>query len=152
MNAFGISIYIHVVVQLLSPVWLFVTPWTAAYQASLSTISQSLYKLVSLESVMLSNHLILCHCLLLLPSVFPSIRFFFFFPQIKMGAFHQPIFSIFGAALRGCGILVPQQESSPHPLYWKGRVLTTGAPDKSSNVFFLRDEQSVKAGAPHPGF
>ena len=77
---------------------------------------------------------------------------FFFFPQIKMGAFHQPIFSIFGAALRGCGILVPQQESSPHPLYWKGRVLTTGPPDKSSNVFFLRDEQSVKTGAPHPGF
>ena len=54
-----------------------VTPWTAARQASLSnTNSQSLLKLVSIESVMPSNHLILCHPLLLLPSIFPSIRVF----------------------------------------------------------------------------
>ena len=53
------------------------TPWTTAHQASLSfTISQSLLKLMSLESVMLSNHLILCCPLLLLPSIFPSIRIF----------------------------------------------------------------------------
>ena len=53
------------------------TPWTAARQASLSiTISQSLLKLMSIESVMPSNHLILCHPLLLLPSIFPSIRVF----------------------------------------------------------------------------
>ena len=53
------------------------TPWTAAHQASLSfLISWSLLKLVSIESVMPSNHLILCHPLLLLPSIFPSIRFF----------------------------------------------------------------------------
>ena len=53
------------------------SPWTAACQASLSfTISQSLLKFLSLESVMLSNHLILCHPFLLLPSVFPSIRVF----------------------------------------------------------------------------
>ena len=59
-----------------SRVWLFVTPWTAALQASLScTISQSLPKFMSIESVMLSNHLILCP-LLLLPSVFPRIRVF----------------------------------------------------------------------------
>ena len=52
-------------------------PWTAAHQASLSfTISQSLLKLISIESVMLSNYLILCHPLLL-PSIFPSIRVFF---------------------------------------------------------------------------
>ena len=64
-------------VQLLSHVWLFATPWTAAYQASLSiTNSQSLLKLMSVESVMLSNHLILCCPLLLLPSIFPSIRVF----------------------------------------------------------------------------
>ena len=64
-------------VQLLSHVWLFVTPWTAARQASLSiTNSQSLLKLMSIESVMPSNHLILCHPLLLLPSIFPSIRVF----------------------------------------------------------------------------
>ena len=53
------------------------TPWTAARQASLSfPISQSLLKLMSIESVMPSNHLILCHPLLLLPSIFPSIRIF----------------------------------------------------------------------------
>ena len=61
----------------LSHVWLFVTPWTAACQASLSfTISKSLFKFMSIELVMLSNHLILCHLLLLLPSIFPSIRVF----------------------------------------------------------------------------
>ena len=56
----------------------FATPWTAACQASLSiTNSQSLLKLMSIESVMPSNHLILCHLLLLPPSIFPSIRVFF---------------------------------------------------------------------------
>ena len=64
-------------VQLLSRVRLFATPWTTARQASLSiTNSQSLFKLISIESVMPSNHLILCHLLLLLPSIFPSIRVF----------------------------------------------------------------------------
>ena len=64
-------------VQLLSHVRLFVTPWIAACQASLSiTNSQSLLKLMSIESVMPSNYLIFCHPLLLLPSVFPSIRVF----------------------------------------------------------------------------
>ena len=62
---------------LFSHVWLFVTRWTAACQAFLSfTISQSLLKLMSIESVRPSNHLILCHPLLLLPSIFPSIRVF----------------------------------------------------------------------------
>ena len=61
----------------LSRVRLFATPWTAAHQASLSvTNSQSLLKLMSIESVMPSNHLILCHPLLFLPSIFPSVRFF----------------------------------------------------------------------------
>ena len=64
-------------VQLLSHVRLFVTPWTTACQASLSiTNSQSLPKTMSIESVMPSNHLILCRPLLLLPSKFPSIRVF----------------------------------------------------------------------------
>ena len=63
---------------LFSHVQLFATPWTAAHQASLSfTISWSLLKLMSIESVMPSNHLILCHPLLLPPSIFPSIRVFF---------------------------------------------------------------------------
>ena len=64
-------------VQSLSRVQLFVTPWTAAHQASLSiTNSWSLIKLMSIESMMPSNHFILCGPLLLLPSVFPSIRVF----------------------------------------------------------------------------
>ena len=64
-------------VQLLSYVRLFATPWTAAHQASLSiTNSQSLVKLMSIESVMPSNHLILCHPLLLPPSIFPSMKVF----------------------------------------------------------------------------
>ena len=69
--------YYFVVVQLFSHVWLFVTPWTAACQASLSfTISQNSLKLMSVESMMPSSHLILSHCLLLLPSILPSIRVF----------------------------------------------------------------------------
>ena len=66
-----------IVVHSLSRVWLFVTPWTAAHLASLSfTISQSLLKLMSIELVMPSNHLILCCPLLLLPPIFSSIRVF----------------------------------------------------------------------------
>ena len=65
------------VVQLLRCVPLFLAPWTAAHQASLSfTISWSLLKLMSIELVMPSNHLILCHPLLLVSSVFPCIRIF----------------------------------------------------------------------------
>ena len=77
MKTIWITIFMLVVVELLSPVWLFVTPWTAACQNSLSfTISQSLLKLMSIEPVTPSNHLILCHPLLLLPSIFPSIKVF----------------------------------------------------------------------------
>ena len=69
--------YILSLVQLLSCVRLFVTPWTTAHQASLSIPnSRSLLKLISIELVVSSNHLILCHPLLLLPSIFPSIRVF----------------------------------------------------------------------------
>ena len=64
-------------VHSLSHVWLFVTQWTAAHQASMSiTNSLSLLKLITIESVIPSNHLILCHPLLLLSSIFPSIRVF----------------------------------------------------------------------------
>ena len=67
-----------VVVQSLSGVWFFTTPWTAAHQASRSFIVfQSLLKLMSTESVIPSHHLILCCPLLPLPSIFPSIRVFF---------------------------------------------------------------------------
>ena len=64
-------------VQLLSHVQFFVTPWTVACQVSLSiTSSWNLLRLTSIESVMSTNHLILCHPLILLPSIFPSIRVF----------------------------------------------------------------------------
>ena len=67
-------IYLPVVIQSLTRVWLFVTPWITALQASLSfPISWSLLKLMSIESMMPSSHLILCHPLLLFLSVFPSI-------------------------------------------------------------------------------
>ena len=69
--------YLVSAVQSLSRVRLFATPWTAAHQASLSiTNSRSLLKFMSIESVMPSNHLILCHPLLLPPSIFPSITVF----------------------------------------------------------------------------
>ena len=63
-------------VQSLSCVQLFTNPWTAARQASLSFTNSQMLKLMSIESVMPSNHLILCHPLLLLPSIFPNIRVF----------------------------------------------------------------------------
>ena len=76
MKCVGVVVVV-VVIQLLSRVQLFATPWTVAHQASLFfTISQSLLKLMSEESMMPSNHLILCCPLLLLPSIFPSIRVF----------------------------------------------------------------------------
>ena len=66
-----------VVVQSICCVWLFSASWTVACQTSLSfTISQSLLKFMSIESMMLSNHLIICHPFLLLPSIFPSMRVF----------------------------------------------------------------------------
>ena len=75
-QAYWICVFI-VVAQSLSHVQLFVPPWTAAHQASLSfTVSPSLLKFMSIESVMLSNHLIVYRPLLLLPLIFPSIRVF----------------------------------------------------------------------------
>ena len=71
------KIMIVAAVQSLNHVWLFATPWAAAHQGPLSfTISWSLLKLMSIELAMPSNHLILCRPLLILPSIFPSIRVF----------------------------------------------------------------------------
>ena len=76
-HAYIVYILHIVVVQSLSHVPLFATPWTPVCQASLSfTNSLTSLKLISMESVMSSNHLILCHPLLLFPSIFPSIRIF----------------------------------------------------------------------------
>ena len=78
LSVIYIYIYIYISsVQLLSHVRLFATPWTAARRASLSITNYwSLLKLMSIKSVIPSNHLILCHPLLLPPSIFPSIRVF----------------------------------------------------------------------------
>ena len=84
LKAIIVTSFLHILpkrgyssVQSLSHVWLFATPWTAACQASLSsTNSQSLLKLMSIESVMPSNHLIFCHPLLLPPSIIPNISIF----------------------------------------------------------------------------
>jgi len=75
---FSLLTLVFVAVQSLSLIWLFAVPWTAAHQAFLTfTIFWSLLKLISIESVMPCSHLILCCPLLLLPSIFPSIRVFF---------------------------------------------------------------------------
>ena len=91
------EVYVNfVAVQSLCHVQFFTTPWTEAFQAPLSfTISQNLFKFMSIESVMLSNHLILCHPLLLRPSIFSIIRVFsdesalciFFHEQSKYWSF-----------------------------------------------------------------
>ena len=84
-------------VQLLSCVRLFATPWTAAHRVSVSvTNSWSLLKLMSIESVMPSNHLILCHPLLFPPSIFPSFRVFFSesVPHIRWPEYWSFSFSI----------------------------------------------------------
>ena len=123
------------VVHLLSCVWLFVTPWTAARHTSMSfTISRSLLKLMSIKSMMPSNHLILCHPLLLLPSIFPSIWVFSSEPAflIRWPKYWSFSFSICpsneysGLILLGLTSLLvwcpcgsrDSQESSPAPV-WK---------------------------------
>ena len=118
-----------VVLQPLSPVQFFATPWTAAHQASLShTISRSLLKFMSIELVMPSNHLILCHPLLLLPSIFPSIRSFpmsQFFASGGQSIGASALTSVLPVTLRGwfplglTGLISlmfkDYQESSPAP-------------------------------------
>ena len=102
-----------VAVQSLSCVWLFETPWTAAHQASLSfTISQSLLKLMSIESVMPSNHLILCHPLLFLPSASPSIG-------------TSPMSQLFtsgGQSIGASALVLPMTIQGYFPLGWTGLI------------------------------
>ena len=93
-----------VVVQLPSHVWLFAIPWTAAHQASLLlTISWSLPKFMSIEAVMSSNHLILCHPFLL-PSIFPSIRVF------------SRLFTSGGQSIRASASVLPMSMQGLFPL------------------------------------
>ena len=103
-------------VQSLSHICLFATLWTAECQASLSiTNSRSLPKLMSIELVMPSNHLIFCHPLLILPSIFPSIRFFF------------PINQLFASGGQSIGVsastsVLPMNSQDWSPLGWTGWI------------------------------
>ena len=100
-------------VQSLSPVWLFATPWTSAHQASLTnTNSHSLLKLMSIESVMPSYHLILCHPLLLLPSIFPNIRVFS----------NESVLHIIGRSIGISASVLPMNIQNRLPLGWTGWI------------------------------
>ena len=100
--------------QSLSHVQLFATPWTAAFQASLSiTNSWSLPKLMSIESVMPSNHLILCHSLLLLPSIFPSESF-------QMSQFFTSGGQTIGVSVSTS--VLPMNIQDQFPLGWTGWI------------------------------
>ena len=104
-----------VIVQLLSHVWLVDTPWTAAQQASLSfTVSWSLLKLMSIESVMSSSYLILCHPLILLPQSFPA-----------SGSF--PVSCLFASGGQSIGVsasisVLPMNSQDWSPLWWAGWI------------------------------
>ena len=104
-----------IIVQLFSHVWLFVTPWTAACQASQSfTMSQSLLKFTSTELVIPSNHFILCHPLLPLPSIFPSIQVFLMSWLFASGG------QCIGASATAPVLLMNTQDWSP--LGWTGCI------------------------------
>ena len=110
------------VVQSLSRVLLFVTPWTAAGQASLSiTNTQSLFKLMPIDSVMQSNHLSLCHRLLLLSSIFPSIRVF------SVLCIRWPRSQFFASGGQSVGVsastsVLPINIRDCYPLGWTGLI------------------------------
>ena len=102
-------------VQLLSRVQLFATPWTAAHQPSLSMAnSQSLLKLMSIESVIPPSHLILCHPLLLLPSIPPSIRSF---PMSQLFAWGGQSIGVSASAS-----FLPMDTQDWSPLRWTGWI------------------------------
>ena len=115
--------YLWPSVQLLSCVWLFATPWIAACQASLSiTNSRSLLKFMSIELVMLSSHLILCHPLLLLPSIFPSNKVkvkslsrVWLFVTPWTVAYQDPLSMRFSRQEYWSGLPFPSPEDLPNP-------------------------------------
>ena len=104
---------------------LFATPWTAACQASMTiTNSQSLLKLMSIELLMLSNHLIFCCPLLLLPSIFPSIRGFFSESAVHIAAAAAKLLQLY---LTLCDSIDGSPPGSPVPGVLQARTLEWGA-------------------------
>ena len=138
---------ILVSVQSLSHVWLFVTVWTAARQASLSiTYSWSWLKLMSVELVMPSNHLILCHILLLLPAIFPSIRVFSNESVLRIG--DQSIGASASASVLSTNI------QDWFPLGWIGwlSLLSKGLSRVFSNTTVQKHQSSVLSFLYSPNF
>ena len=122
-------------VQSLSRVQLFVTPWTTAHQASLSiTNSRSLLKLMSIESVMPSNRLIICGSLLLLPSIFPRVRVF------SMGQFFTSAGQRIGVAVSAS--VLPMNLQDWFPLGWTGWISlqSKGLSRVFSNTIFQKHQ------------
>ena len=111
-----VYLYVYVSsVQSLSGVWLFVTPWNVARQVSLSiTNSRSLLKLMSIESVMPSNHHLLCRPLLLLPSIFPSLKSF---PMNQLFTSGGPSIGVSASAS-----VLPMNIQDWSPLGWTGWI------------------------------
>ena len=135
--------WLCVVILLLNRVQIFATPLTVAHKISLSfTISQSLLKLMCIESVMLSKHLILCHPLLLLPSAFPSIRVFSSESVLrircpKYWSFSSSIHGIFQARILEW-VAISFSRGSSWPRDWTRVSCTTG---RHSTVWATREAQ-----------
>ena len=127
-------LYLFISVPPFSHVWLFATPWTEACQASLSfTISWSLLKFMSIESVIPSLHLILCHTLLLLPSVFLSIKVFFP-PQI------YKLYHFKGRKLRGTKETLDESERGE----WKSWLKIQHSKTKTMASGSINSCQSIR--------
>ena len=125
--------------------WLFATPWTAAHKFSLSiTNSQRLFKLMSIESVMPSNHLILCLPLLLLPSIFPSIRVFSSVPILRI---RWPKYWSFRGPYRSAEIHVLASLCSPHPLRRSLRAPSSSPRNRNATICMRNSAPKVREWA-----
>ena len=126
-------------VQSLSRVWLFVTPWITARQASLSiTISRSSLRLTSIDSVMPSSHFILCHSLLLLPPIPPSIRVFSNESTLRM---RWPKYWSFSFSI------IPSKEIPRADLLQNGLVGSPCSPRDSQESFPIPQLKSINSSA-----
>ena len=130
-----ILLNVFVVIQPFSRVWLFVTPWTIACQASLSFTSWSLLKLMSTKSGMPSNYFVLCHPLLLAPSILPSIR----------SSLLSWLFSLDGQSIRASASGLPMNIQDWFSLGWTGwtSLQSKGLSRVFSNATFQKHQSAV---------